>query len=306
MVQKQTTAPPASKLSWDDLRVALALGRSGSLRGAARQLRVSHSTVLRRLGELEAATGVRLFERKAEKYELTLAGHDVFDTARELEDAIVSLERRVEGRDLKLAGPIHVTMPDPLLPALLPILRRFGEQYPDIALTVGSGIDFVNLGQREADVALRITGEPPPDLVGRRVANVACGIYGSKRYLEGRATRQLERLSWVGWPEGSRWIFSEWMRKNVPQARVALRLQASWAVQDALNADVGVALLPCAIGDLQSGWQRLKLVPEVAAPLWILTHRDLRATARVRVLREVLWLELSAARALLEGHGRLA
>jgi DNA-binding transcriptional LysR family regulator len=122
MAQKQT------RLYWDDLRVALALSRAGSVRAAARALRVSHSTVLRRMQELESAAGVRLFERQ----ELTTAGQDVVDTARDLEDVVTALERRVEGRDLRLSGPIRVTLPDPLLPSLLPIFKRFGEKYPEI------------------------------------------------------------------------------------------------------------------------------------------------------------------------------
>ncbi len=300
MVQKQTTRA-GSHLNWDDLRVALALARAGSVRAAARSLGVSHSTVLRRLQELEAAAGVRLFERVAERYELTGAGQDVFDTAQELEDVVVALERRVEGRDLRLSGPIRVTLPDPLLPAMLPIFKRFGETYPEIDTTLSVRLEYVDLAQREADVALRIAGAPPPDLVGRRVVDIACAVYGSKRYLEKRTTKNLERLDWVGWPVSSSMGFAQWMKKHAPQARVAVRLESSWAIRDAVDADVGVALLPCALGDARPHWHRLRAVPEMTTPLWILTHRDLRATARVRVLRDALWSEISAEKALFEG-----
>jgi DNA-binding transcriptional LysR family regulator len=94
------------------------------------------------------------------------------------------------------------------------------------------------------------------------------------------------------------------MAQHVPKARVALRFENTWAVRDAVDAGVGVALLPCATGDARPGWRRVRLVPEVGAPLWILTHRDLRATARVRVLSEVLWQSISAERALYEGRYR--
>jgi DNA-binding transcriptional LysR family regulator len=305
VVHKQTEASAGrDELSWDDLKVALALARAGSVRGAARALGSSHSTVLRRLTGLEAAAGVRLFERAGDRYEPTGAGQDVFDTAREMEDAMVALARRVEGRDLKLSGPIRITLPDVLLPPVLPILQRFAETYPEIDTTLSVGIEYVDLAQREADVALRIAEQPPPDLVGRRVAHVACAVYGSARYLEGRATRSLERLTWVGWPPTSDRAFARWMARHVPKARVALRFENTWAVRDAVDAGVGVALLPCATGDARPGWRRVRLVPEVGAPLWILTHRDLRATARVRVLREVLWQSISAERALYEGRHR--
>jgi DNA-binding transcriptional LysR family regulator len=292
MVEKQTA------VNWDDLRVALALFRAGSVRAAARALGVSHSTVLRRLQELEVSAGVRLFERQ----ELTSAGQDVVETARELEEVMTALARRVEGRDLRLSGPIRVTLPDPLLPSLLPIFKRFGEKYPEIDLTVAVGIEYVDLAHRQADVALRIASAPPPDLIGRRVADVACAIYGSEAYLSGRPARNLERLDWVGWPAGSSMAFAQWMRERVPKARIAVRMDGSWAIRDAVDAGMGVALLPCAIGDLRPGWRRIRLVPEIKVPLWILTHADLRATARVRALRDELWEAIGAERDLYEGR----
>ena len=298
MVQKQTT------LGWDDLRVALHVARSGSLRKAARALGVSHSTVLRRVAVLEAAAGVRLFERKAERYELTSAGQDAFDTARELEEVVTALERRVEGRDLRLSGPIRVTLADPVLPAVLPVIKAFGALYPDISVTLSAGVGYADLSQREADVALRIAAEPPPDLVGRRVAELACAVYGTERYLKGRPIRDLGRLDWVGFGPASGLAFARWKATHYPKARLALEVESSWVIRDAVDADLGVALVPCALGDTMPGWRRLKLVPEVAAPLWILTHRDLRATARVRVLRDFLFDAISRERALYEGRGR--
>ena len=295
MVEKQTT------LSWDDLRVALAVARAGSVRAASRTLGVSHSTVLRRLQELEAAAGTRLFERTAERYEATTAGHDVVDTARELEDVVTALERRVEGRDLRLSGPIRVTLPDPLLPSLLPVFKRFGETYPDIDTTLSVGNEYLDLAQREADLALRIAVEPPPDLIGRRVAYVACAVYGSRHYLRGRSTRKLEELDWVGWPPSFTTAFARWMHEHVPEARLALRVESSWTARDAVHAGLGVALLPCAVGDAEPSWRRVRPVPEIGAPLWILTHRDLRSTARVRVLRDALAHAIGEKRALYEG-----
>lgn len=306
MRQKQTTTAKAGTgLDWHDLRVALALAQGGSVRGAARALGTSHSTVLRRLGALEAAVGVRLFERTDERYEPTNAGLDVIETAKELEDAIVALERRVEGRDLKLSGPLRVTLPDPLLPVLLPVFHRFSEQYPEIDTLLSTSQEYVDLAQREADVALRIASEPPPDLVGRRAAEIACAIYGSQRYLRGRATRNLEKLAWVGWPIGSNTTFARWMREHVAGAHIALRVESSCAMREAIDAGAGISIMPCAFGDQRPGWQRVRLLPELSTPLWILTHRDLRATARVRALRDVLWQAISDSRALYAGQRRV-
>jgi DNA-binding transcriptional LysR family regulator len=289
-------------IGWDDLRVALFLGRGGSVRRTARVLGVSHSTVLRRIAQLERDTGVRLFERKPGGYELTPAGQDVFDTARDLEQIVVGLERRVHGRDARLSGPVRVTLPDPLLPMLLADFFAFGRAYPEIELTLAVGTGIVDLAQREADIAIRFVAEPPAELVGRRVADSAVGIYGAKAYLARRKTHDLEALDWVGWEAGSRMAFAQWMDQHVPRARVAVRVSAGWALTDAVDAGFGVAIAPCALGEIRKAWKRIRLLPEIGAPMWILTHRDLRTTARVRVLRDFLAEAIAAKRHLIEGR----
>jgi DNA-binding transcriptional LysR family regulator len=291
-------------VDWDALRTALFLARAGSVRRAARELGVSHSTVLRRLDALEEGIGVRLFERKAEGYELTTEGQDVFDTARTLEDIVLGLERRVEGRDLRLSGPVRVTLPDPFLPLLLPALQQFGAAYPEIVITVAADVGFADLAQREADIAIRIADAPPPELVGRRLATAAVAVYGSDRYLEGRSRRDLEALDWVGWDADSTMLFEQWMRKHVPKARVGLRVSTAWALRDAVDAGMGVALFPCALGGKRPGWARVHSVRDMSVPLWILTHRDLRTTARVRMLRDHLAEAIVEQRAIVEGRAR--
>jgi DNA-binding transcriptional LysR family regulator len=297
MVQKQT-----SSAAWDDLRIALFLARSRSVRSAARALDVSHSTVLRRVGALESAMGVRLFDRSADGYELTPAGQDVFDTARELEDVVGALERRVEGRDARLAGRVRITLPDPLLAPLLPVFAEVGREFPDIEMTLASGTGYLDLAHREADLALRIADNPPPELVGRRLVDVATGVYGSKKYLRGRRAKELESLDWISTDTDPPMAFARWIAERVPSARVPLRVTDAWALRDVVNAGLGVTILPCVTGDSERTWQRVCLVPEIRTPLWLLTHRDLRTTARVRVLRDAFANAIVRRRALFEGR----
>ena len=294
----------ADHLDWDDLRTALFLARAGSVRRAARALGVSHSTVLRRLAALERNTGVRLFERQAEGHELTAAGQDVFDTAGALEEIVLGLERRVEGRDLRLTGAVRVTLHDPLLPILLPAFKEFGEAYPEISVTVSLEVGFADLAHREADVAIRAAGEPPPDLVGRRLLSAGAAVYGAETYLEGRSTKDLEALDWVGWESNPQMAFELWRKKNVPNARVGLRVTTASGMRDAIDAGVGVAVFPCALGGTRPGWRCVKRVHEASMPLWILTHKDLRTTARVRVLRDFLADAILKRRAVIEGRTR--
>jgi len=289
-------------MDWDDLRVALRVAREGSIRRAARSLGVSHSTVLRRVGALEATTGVRLFERKGEGYQLTAAGQDVFETSKEVEALMLALERRVEGRDMQLSGDVRVTLPDPLWPCLAPELAAFARAYPGISVSVAAGTSFADMAHREADVALRIATNPPDDLVGRRIADVACGVYGARRYVRGRERAELGSLDWITWAPGSNMVFGRWLAAEVPDARVVLRVTSGWAFRAAIDAGAGVAIMPCALGDLQPTWTRLRLLPELTTPLWILTHRDLRTMARVRALRDFMAAAIQRRGALLEGR----
>jgi len=283
MVHKRTS------LVWDDLRFALALARDGSIRGAARTLGVSHTTVLRRIGALESSVSVRLFERRLDGYVLTAAGQDVFDAAGELEDVVVGLKRRVEGRDLRPAGPVRLTLPDPLLPPLLPLLAELREAYPDIEVTVDAGMRYLDLAQGEADLALRIADAPPPDLVGRRLGRVQAGVYGARAYLARRKKKALSTLDWIGFARGSTAMFETWREANVPGARVVFRATTPWAQRDAVTAALGVAVVPCIAGDAEREWALAHPLPrEMGSTLWVLSRADLRTTARVRLVRDFL------------------
>jgi DNA-binding transcriptional LysR family regulator len=280
--------------------VALAVAREGSIRRAARALSVSHSTILRRIGVLEDAAGVRLFERVGSGFQLTAAGQDVFESAEQLEAIIVGLERRIEGRDLRLAGPVRLTLPDALLPVLSHDLASVANQLPEVELTVAVSARYASLEQREADIAIRVAQSPPPDLVGRRIATLTCGVWGSETYLRGRKSRDLAKLDWVGWSKDATFLFARWLEEKVPGAHVALRVDTAWALREAVEAHAGVAAVPCALG-LARGWRRVRKVPELAAPIWVLTHADLRTNARVRACRDLITEVLVHKRAQLEG-----
>jgi DNA-binding transcriptional LysR family regulator len=256
------------------------------------------------LRALESAVGVQLFVDKGEGYEATPAGQDVFDTAVALDEAVTGLERRVGGQDFRLTGSVRVTVPDPMAPLLFPIFAEFSKEQPGIEVTLALGAGFADLAHRAADVAIRITDAPPPDLVGQRVCNVNVGVYGSEAYLRGRSTKSLAGLDWVSLERGSDMAFARWIETNVPTARIALRVGAPWGLREAVDAGAGVSLMPCALGELMPNWRRVKLVPEISVPLWVLSHRDLRTTTRVRVLRDFVVHSLRVKKALIEGRAR--
>jgi DNA-binding transcriptional LysR family regulator len=106
----------------------------------------------------------------------------------------------------------------------------------------------------------------------------------------------------VRFEAGSTMFYESWIARHVPDARTALRASSAWALEAAVEAGIGVSIFPCATGDARPGWKRIRLLDVPPSPLWLLTHRDLRATARVRVLRDLIADAVIARRALFEGR----
>jgi len=297
MVQKQTAC------DWADLVVVLAVRRHATVRAASRALGISHSTVLRRLETIEKSLGARLFDRLPDGgYELTPAGQDAVDTAQHLEEQVTVMERRIHGRDLELAGPVHLTMVATLFPVFVDELARFCATYPKIELSIAGGFAMVDLAHREADVALRFTDAPSPELVGRKVADATCGVYGSAAYLDSLGSK--EPPAFVGWDTTRATpAFARWIAEHVPSARVRCRITQDWQIKEMIDADLGVSVVPCALGGSRPHWRRVRLIKELTAPLWVLTHKDLRATARARAVRDFIAESVTSRRALFEGRG---
>ena len=291
-------------MDWDNLRIFLALARQKSVRGAATALGVSHSTVSRRIDAFEQDLGVRLFERLPQGYVMTPFGEDMMQTTRRLEDAVNGLERRVLGQDSRLRGDLRVTMPDLLAAKLLmPDLVAFGESYPDINLEVAISYTPFDLGRREADVAIRITREPPETLVGRKIITYARATYASEDYLARHdPEHQPESVTWIGWDDRSR--HPRWVRESdFPNASVRGRLNNAMVQLAAAKAGMGLAMLPCFMGDTEPDLRRVPPGrPEPAWDIWILTHEDLRATARVRAFMDFMAEAFLRHRDLLQGR----
>jgi DNA-binding transcriptional LysR family regulator len=297
-----------SRIDWEDLRYVLAVANAASLAAAARQLGVNHSTVLRRVNGFEERLGLRLFERLPTGYALTAGGEELLAAARAMADTVAALERRLLDRDLRLEGELRLTTTDTLMacPVLPNALAAFRERHPGIVVEVSTPNTIANLMRRDADVALRPTLDPPEALVGRRVCGVAFAPYAAPGYLAARGAdpSDLAAQRWVATDAslaGS--SVARWMGAALPDAEVVLRADSLLALRQAALAGIGAAALPCYLGDTSAGL--LRIGPPVAAmetALWVLTHEDLRRTARVGAFTEFMARFLGAERALFEGR----
>jgi DNA-binding transcriptional LysR family regulator len=290
---------------WDDLRYVLAVADARSLASAARNLGVNHTTVLRRVSAFEKRLGLRLFERLPTGYVLTAGGEELIAAARHIDDTVTTLERKLAGQDLRLSGTVRVTTTDTLMGSILPeILAGFRAAHPGIGVEVALSNLMFNLTRRDADVAIRPAKDPPETLTGRRIAKIAFAIYASPHYLaKHRKPDDLAAHQWVG-PDDSLAGSSvaQWMRSELPETEITLRTDSLLGLRQAAQAGLGLAALPCYLGDTSPDLVCVHgPIAAMETALWILTHEDLRHTARIRAFTEFAANAFNRRRQLLEG-----
>jgi DNA-binding transcriptional LysR family regulator len=299
------TPPPRIATNWDDYRYVRAVADTRSLAGAAEALGVNHSTVFRRINAIEEMLGARLFERGRAGYALTPAGEEMVALAGRMSEEITAFERRIAGRDVKPSGELRVTTNDTMVAHLMmPVFSSFLDACPDIRLDVVVSNASLNLSKRDADIAIRATLTPPETLVGRRVCALAWAVYGQPEHL-GKDFVDILSERWIGLGDNLAHIpQARWMAQEVPPNRVVMRVNTILGLAEAIEAGIGVSVLPCFIGDQMPALARLsEPVSEIGASLWLLTHPDLKASARVRAFMDHAWDALTRRRAMLEGRG---
>ncbi|MFV2033086.1 MAG: LysR family transcriptional regulator [Gammaproteobacteria bacterium] len=295
----------AQPLEWNDLHLVLAVCREGTLSGAARVLGVNHSTVFRRVGAIEEKLGVRLFERLATGYVMTEAGEAMLESGERMENEVLGLSRRLVGRDLHLSGVVRVAVPDALLmKVLMPHLCDFSRRYPEIQLELAISNNYSNLTRREADIAVRVTSSPPETAMGRRLCSMRTTVYASTGYLAGQTGGALENYAWLMPDEDLAQLpVTRWLERNHPKATVRLRCNTLLGLHEAAVLGLGVASLPCFLADPDTRLERVLPPPdELTSDLWLLTHPDLRRTARVKALMNFLAEALEKEKDLIEGR----
>lgn len=274
------------EMDWNDLKYVKTIAHAGSVADAARVLNVHQSTVFRRLNTLEKELGVRLFERLPNGYVMTAAGEDFCQAAERIEADIANLNRRISGQDMRPNGIIRVTTSDALFLKLLsPCFAKFRVVCPEIELEVLISTEVFNLTKRDADIAIRTTKQPPETLVGRRVAAISSAVYGSKQYLKTHPNlSHLGRHDWIGFDEAIiDSATARWLKQMVPSDRCQYRLNTCAAILAAVKANLGLAVLPCYVGDSESDLvQVLPAIAPLEKDLWILTHENLRNVTRIK------------------------
>jgi DNA-binding transcriptional LysR family regulator len=279
---------------WDDLRFFLAAAREGSLSGAARSLGVNHVRVGRRVALLEKQLGARLLNRTPDGLVPTAAGEAILTKCETMQVMAQELERLVVGQDDRAAGVVRLTAAEALArQVLVPMIRELRTSHPELQVSLVTGFRPLDLARGEADIAVRMSINRPTqgELVCRRLGTIGFALYASKGYAAkhglpmrggGLVGHEVVTFEIPRWPKALGPLF---MGESLEGVRVSMRSNDQYVRLDATIHGIGIAELPCFLGDRTPDLARVW--PEelpILRPVWLMTHRDLRRATRMLVV----------------------
>ncbi|MDR9752373.1 LysR family transcriptional regulator [Pseudomonas sp. SZMC_28357] len=291
-------------MNWDDARVFLAVCRESTLRGAARVLGVDQATVGRRIVALEKSLDATLFLRTSEGYALTAVGEAALHSVEKMERSALELQRQIQGLDDRLTGIVRVSTTDSMaIDFLIPAIARLHQRHPDVRVQLDASAQILSLAKREADIAVRNTRPDNPDLIARRIARWPVGLFASQAYVDtngvpapGSAFDGHDLVVYQPYLQSNKDLTL--VSEPLTRGRIVSSLSSGLLVRRAIAAGIGLGEIPVYMGERDG---LVRLWPEQTRPLpydvWLVTHADLRHTAKVRAVIEVIVEEFAASSA---------
>lgn len=273
--------------NWDNIRYVLAVAEKGSLNAAAKDLGVTHVTVMRRVAAFEESYGLKIFNKTAGGYSVAPEAEPILSVARRVEDAVYSVERTIHGAQDDVAGKIRITSTDTICQRLLPTaLRRVSRTYPKLNVTLLSTNSHHDLSRLAADIAIRPTIALENGLSGVVAGNLHFRLYSAEPEPDG----------WIGMKGGlMRSKPAEWIARHVPKEHIVHEADSFLVLQEMVANGIGVSFLPSFLGDNDPRLHHVTSGPEdLFVPVWIATQEELSENFRYRAIREILVDELGS------------
>ena len=280
-------------MQWDDVRVFLAVAQAGSLRRAARVLRIGQPTVARRVRQLEKMLGTRLFERTPDGHRLTREGNDLLPMAQSMADAATTMDRRRAAFGDEAGGSVRIVAGEWVSRFLAPRLAELAAD-GDLSVTLAESHVDPDLERREADIFVRHGLPARGRLIRVALGTMAAAIYGEARFVAAHPDAKTEarwrRCPWVAYDAPHEYFRSmAWLTARLGDRPPRVRASRIGLQIEAIRAGAGLGILPCFAGDADPSLMRLTAaIDELEADYWLLVHPDLRAVPRVR--RVVEWM----------------
>ena len=281
------------------MKAFLATVDEGSFSGAARALKTTQPTIGRQVTGLEDSLGITLFERTVRGPVLTQTGADLLEHVRTMAEAASLISMIASGQSQEITGEISLTCSDLMAATTLPpILVKLNEKAPGLTIKIVGTSQVVDLSQREADIAIRHVRPTQPDLIARHIGDFRANLYASTGYLQKNGTpgneRELIDHRFIGTSEVDQLVVVL-QEHGVPvnSSNFVASCDTGTAMWEMARAGFGIALLPEALGEPEPILE--KVLPELASfefPVWLVTHRELRTSKRIRLAFDLLAAEL--------------
>lgn len=270
---------------WDELRTTYILAKRGTVSAAADALGVHRATVVRHVDTLEGALGAPLFHRHRRGYLLTEAGEDLLATASIVDEQLEQLVGRTRGRSLALAGELTITAMSLFTPVVLELVDICRQEHPDLRLRYEVGDRVLRLDHGEAHIALRLGRRPDhPDEVVQALPRLHSGLYAHPSYLERHGSpstdEELAQHAFVVEQHGG--PSARWLGTLVDDARIALWSPDAVTSFQAVARGVGLGFCPDFVARRLGLVQVRAGLDAWAQPVWVVTHRAMHRSARVR------------------------
>ncbi|APX12747.1 LysR family transcriptional regulator [Tateyamaria omphalii] len=280
---------------WTHMRAFLATAETGSLSAAARQLAVTQPTVGRQVAALEQELRLALFERTARAMTLTDAGRDLLVEARRMGDAAQRISVIAQGRTDGLDGTIRVTASDMMSAYVLPdTLLKLRSIAPRLRVDVVAANDIRDILKREADIAIRHVRPTEPDLIARKISDASAHLYASKDYVTRRGmpatVEDLKEHDFISMADDDLFI-AAMADRGIPVTRDNLRAGSTSGITTWEMMRKGFGLFPMSDHIAEQFDDALRLldgVTDLTFPVWLVTHRDLHTSKRIRLVFDLL------------------
>lgn len=286
---------------WDNYRFILSLARQHTLRGAAAELGVNHSTVSRKLAWINKHESNDVFRRSAQGYCITEYGQTLLDAALQMESLVLSARRKNKAHNEKsLTGEVSVALSLPIAQFILAdALTDFKAHFPNIKLIIDASESNVDLDQSEAEIVLRSANQPPEHWVGKRLFPYAVGFYANSNYF--KATNP-DNYVWIGASSDN--DTSQWLQQtpfaNCPVNVIAGDYHMRYL---ALSNGMGLGRAACFMADQNPNLQRIQNTDVFfSLDFWVLTHPDLLKSAMIKAVMQYFIDAFESKRALIQGE----
>ncbi|MCP8883193.1 LysR family transcriptional regulator [Devosia sp. XJ19-1] len=280
-------------MNWDDVRIFLAIARSGQILGAARALRLNHATVARRLTALEEALGSKLFVRKTNGSDLSGAGERFLIHAEAMESAMLAA-REAAGANAAVDGTVRVGAPDGFGVAFLaPRLGELAERHPGLRLELVPVPRAFSLSRREADIAVTLERPREGRLVARKLTDYSLGLYASRGYLDRHGTpKSLDDLRdhrLVGYVQDLLYTASlDYTGEFLDGWRSGIAVSSAMGQTEAVRSGAGIGILHAFMARTDSDLVSVLPEQQLVRSYWTVLHEDLRNIRRVTLVSEFL------------------